>query len=110
MPSPKRKKKGEEAANRPARPAAGEAGKEAGKAAAHAGKATGEATKKAAKKTAQVTKRCGQGDRGGYGEGGEGRPKKAVTPDTTSAACNDGTVQTGKTKTTACADHGGVKN
>jgi len=33
-----------------------------------------------------------------------------VTPDTTSALCNDGTVHTGKTKTTACIDNGGVKD
>ena len=36
--------------------------------------------------------------------------KKAVTPDTTTAACKDGTTQTGKTNTTACVDHGGVKS
>ena len=36
--------------------------------------------------------------------------KKTVTPDTTSATCKDGTVETGKTKTTACIDHGGVKD
>ena len=35
--------------------------------------------------------------------------KKAVTPDTTTAACKDGTAQQGKTKTTACAGHGGVQ-
>jgi F0F1-type ATP synthase membrane subunit b/b' len=81
---------------------AGEAGKNAGKAAGHAGKATGEAAKKGAKKTGQVTSDAAK-------ETAEGT-KKAVIPDTTSAACNDGTVQTGKTKTTACADHGGVKN
>ncbi len=66
--------------------AATQAGKDAGDAAAHAGKAAAKGTKKAAKKT-----------------------KNALTPNTTSAACNDGTVQTGKTKTTACDDHGGVK-
>jgi len=66
--------------------AATQAGKDAGDAAAHGAHAAVKATKKAAKKT-----------------------KDAVTPNTTSAACNDGTVQTGKTKTTACDDHGGVK-
>jgi len=81
---------------------AGEAGKNVGKAAAHAGKATGNAAKKGAKKTGQVTSDAAK-------ETAEGT-KKAVTPDTTSATCNDGTVHTGKTKTTACADHGGVKN
>jgi len=34
--------------------------------------------------------------------------KDAVTLDTTSALCKDGTTQTGKTKTTACDGHGGV--
>jgi hypothetical protein len=64
--------------------AAADAGKDAGKAAEHAGKAVA----KGAKKTGKTV-------------------KKSVTPDTTTAACKDGTVQTGKTKTTACDDHGG---
>jgi hypothetical protein len=54
-------------------------------------------TEDAAKETATGTKKAAK------------KVGKAVTPDTTSAACNDGTVQTGKTKTTACANHGGVK-
>jgi len=66
--------------------AATDAGKDAGKAAEHAGKAVAKSAKKAAKAT-----------------------KKAVTPDTTSAACKDGTIQSGKTKTTACSGHGGVQ-
>jgi hypothetical protein len=80
------------------------AGKETGGAAKEAGKATGEA----AKKTGQVTEDAAK-------EGGTGAKKAAsnakrkMTPDTTSATCNDGTVQTGKTKTTACANHGGVR-
>ena len=53
-------------------------------AAKHAAKTVTKATKKAAKNT-----------------------KDAVTPDTTTALCKDGTVQKGKTKTTACDDHGG---
>src|SRR3954466_6471313 len=61
-----------------------EAAKDAGEAAEHAGKATA----KTAKKTGKVI-------------------KKAVTPDTTTALCKDGTVQKGKTKLTACDDHGG---
>ena len=36
------------------------------------------------------------------------KTKDAVTLDTTSALCKDGTTQTGKTKTTACDNHGGV--
>ena len=63
-----------------------QAGKDTGDAAAHAGKAVAKGTKKTATKV-----------------------KKAVTPDTTSALCKDGTVQSGKTKVTACDDHGGVK-
>ncbi len=65
---------------------AAEAGKDAGKAAEHAGKAVAKGTKKAAKST-----------------------KKAVTPNTTTADCKDGSVQSGKTKTTACEGHGGVR-
>lgn len=63
-----------------------EAGKDAGKAAEHAGKAVAKGAKKTAKNV-----------------------KKAVTPDTTTANCKDGTVQSGKTKTTACDGHGGVQ-
>jgi hypothetical protein len=66
--------------------AAKDAADDTADAAKHAAKAVTKATKKAAKST-----------------------KKAVTPDTTSALCKDGTVQTGKTKLTACDDHGGVK-
>jgi len=61
-----------------------DAAKDAGKAAEHAGKAVAKGAKKTGKSV-----------------------KKAVTPDTTTAACKDGTVQTGKTKTTACDGHGG---
>jgi hypothetical protein len=75
-----------------------EAGKAAGRAAKDAGKATAKGTKQVAKKTATGTKNVAK------------KVGAAVTPDTTSATCNDGTVQVGKTKTTACADHGGVKN
>jgi hypothetical protein len=89
--------------------AAAEAGKDAGKAATHAGKATGEATKKAAKKTSQVTTDAAKETAEGTEKAAK-KTKKAVTPDTTSAVCNDGTVHTGKTKTTACVDNGGVKD
>jgi len=73
------------------------AGKEAGAATKDAAKATAKGTKKVAKKTAKGTKNVAK------------KVKGAVTPDETSATCKDGTVQTGKTKTTACANHGGVK-
>jgi hypothetical protein len=63
-----------------------------------AAKAAGSATKDAAKATAKGTKHAAK------------VVKKKVTPKTTSAACKDGTTQTGKTKTTACHDHGGVKS
>jgi hypothetical protein len=72
------------------------AGKEAGSATKDAAKATGKTVKKGAKKTAQGTKKAGE------------KVKDAVTLETTSARCKDGTTQTGKTKTTACHDHGGV--
>jgi hypothetical protein len=55
-------------------------------------------TKDAAKETAAGTTKAAK------------TAKKTLTPDTTSAPCKDGTVQTGKTKTTACLDHGGVKD
>jgi glutamate-1-semialdehyde 2,1-aminomutase len=42
------------------------------------------------------------------GEGGA-QAMCAVTPDLTSAACKDGTVRAGHTKTEACIGHGGVK-
>jgi predicted outer membrane protein len=72
------------------------AGKQAGEAGKDAAKATGKGVKKGAKATAKGTKKAG------------GKVKDAVTLDTTSAMCKDGTTQTGKTKTTACANHGGV--
>jgi hypothetical protein len=87
---------------------AGKKMKKAGKATGGAAKETGKATKEAAKKTGQVTEDAAK-------ETGKGTRKAAhtvkrkMTPDTTSARCNDGTVQSGKTKTTACANHGGVK-
>lgn len=71
--------------------------KKAGKEAKKAGKEAGEATKDAAKATAKGTKRVAR------------TVKRKLTPNTTSAMCKDGTTQTGKTKTTACHDHGGVK-
>lgn len=72
--------------------------KKAGQETKDAGKDAGKATKDAAKATAKATKKTAK------------TVKKKVTPDTTSAACKDGTTQTGKTKTTACHEHGGVKS
>lgn len=83
------------------------AGKEAGKATKDAAKATGKTVKKGAKKTGQVTKDAAKETAEGTKKVGE-KVKDAVTLDTTSALCKDGTTQTGKTKTTACANHGGV--
>jgi biopolymer transport protein ExbB/TolQ len=83
------------------------AGKEAGKATKDAAKATGKGVKKGAKKTGQVTKDAAKETAQGTKKAGE-KVKDAVTLDTTSAVCKDGTTQTGKTKTTACANHGGV--
>jgi len=73
-----------------------QAGKEAGEATKDAAKATGKGVKKGAKATAKGTEKAGE------------KVKDAVTLDTTSAVCKDGTTQTGKTKTTACNGHGGV--
>ena len=76
---------------------AGDDAKRAGQATKDAGKDAGEAAKDAGKATAKTAKKTGK------------VIKKAVTPDTTTALCKDGTVQKGKTKTTACDDHGGVQ-
>src|SRR3954452_15991374 len=72
------------------------AGKEAGEATKDAAKATGKGVKKGAKATAHGTEKAAK------------KTKDAVTLDTTTALCKDGTTQKGKTKTTACDDHGGV--
>ena len=93
------KKAGEEAKD---------AAKETGEAAKDAGKATGKAAKKAAKKTGQVTKDAANETATGTKKAAK-TVKKKLTPETTSAPCKDGTVQTGKTKTTACVDHSGVQ-
>jgi len=85
-----------------------EAGKDAGDAAKHAGKATAKVTKKTAKKTGQVAEDAAK-ETGETAKKVGKSVKKAVTPKTNGVACNDGTVQSGKTKTTACVDHGGVK-
>jgi hypothetical protein len=65
-------------------------------AAKDAADATADAAKHAAKTVTKSTKKAAKAT------------KKAVTPDTTTATCKDGTVQTGKTKETACIGHGGV--
>jgi hypothetical protein len=90
------KKAGQE--TKEAAKSAGEAGEHAGKAVAKGAKKTGQVAEDAAKETATGTKKAAKST------------KKALTPDTTSATCKDGTVETGKTKTTACIDHGGVKD
>jgi hypothetical protein len=86
-----------------------DAAKDTGDAAKDAGKAAGQATKSAAKKTGQVTKDAAKETATGTTKAAK-TAKKKLTPDTTSATCKDGTVQTGKTKTTACFDHGGVRD
>jgi hypothetical protein len=83
------------------------AGKEAGAATKDAAKATGKGVKKGAKKTEQVTKDAAKETAEGTKKAAS-KTKDAVTLDTTSALCKDGTTQTGKTKTTACDNHGGV--
>ncbi len=89
--------------------------KKAGRAAKRAGKATGEAAKETGKATAEAAKKTGQVTKDAAKETAEGTEKVAkkvgekMTPDTTSAMCKDGTTQTGKTKTTACVNHGGVR-
>ena len=98
-----------------AQESAGQHMKKAGKHAKKAGKATGDAAKETGKATGEAAKKTGQVAGDAAKETGTGAKKVAkkvgrkMTPDTTSARCNDGTVQTGKTKTTACMNHGGVK-
>jgi len=81
--------------------------KKAGKETKKAGKEAGEATKDAAKATGKGVKKGAKATAHGVEKAGE-KTKDAVTLDTTSALCKDGTTQTGKTKTTACDNHGGV--
>ena len=81
--------------------------KKAGKETKKAGKEAGEATKDAAKATGKGVKKGAKATAHGVEKAGE-KTKDAVTLDTTSAICKDGTTQTGKTKTTACDNHGGV--
>ena len=81
--------------------------KKAGKETKKAGKAAGEATKDAAKATGKGVKKGAKATAKGTEKAAE-KVKDAVTLDTTSALCKDGTTQTGKTKTTACDGHGGV--
>ena len=74
-----------------------DAGKGAVKGTTHVAKKVGDVTEDAAQKTATETKNAGK------------RVEGAVTPDRMSTRCQDGTVQTGKTKTDACLNHGGMK-
>ena len=76
---------------------AGDDAKKAGQATEQAGKDAGQAGKNAGKAVAKGTKKAAK------------KVKKAVTPDTTTALCKDGTTESGKTKTTACSGHGGVE-
>jgi hypothetical protein len=73
------------------------AGQEAGDATKDGAKATAKGTRHAAKATAKKTKHVAKS------------VKHKLTPKTMSAMCKDGTTGTGKTKTTACHEHGGVK-
>jgi len=83
---------------------ADKAGTEAKQAAKKAGSATKDAAKATAKGTKHVAKKTARGTKNVLKKG-----QAAVTPDSTSATCKDGTVQVAKTKTAACAQHGGVK-
>ena len=69
-------------------------------------KKAGHATKDAAEDTADAAKHAGKAVAKGTKKTAK-TVKKAVTPDDTTALCKDGTVQKGKTKLTACDDHGG---
>ncbi len=58
---------------------------------------SGQVAEDAAKETATGTKKAAK------------KVGKAVTPDTTSATCKDGTKYEGKTRKGACSGHKGVK-
>ena len=81
-----------------------EAAESTGEAVKDAGKATGKAAKKVGKTTADVAVIAKETAHGNT-------PTKSgkLRRGSTSATCADGKVHTGKTKTTACADHGGIK-
>jgi hypothetical protein len=87
---------------------AGRKMKKAGKATGEAAKATGQATKEAAKAAEEKTEDAAK-KTGAATKRGAKNAKRKITPGSVSATCNDGTVQSGKTKATACANHGGVK-
>ena len=88
---------------------AGQDAKKAGEEAKEAGKAAGEATKDAAKATGKTAKKAAKKTEQGAKKAGTA-VKDAVAPEAIKVTCNDGTVQSGKTKTAACEDHGGAKN
>jgi RNase P subunit RPR2 len=73
------------------------AGQEAGEATKDAAKATAKGTRHAAKATVKKTKHVAKSI------------KHKLSPNTTRAMCKDGTTRTGRTKATACHDHGGAK-
>ena len=74
-----------------------DAAKRAVKETADAAKKAGDVTEDGARKAATETKNAGK------------RTEGAVRPDLTSAKCQDGSVQTGKTRADACANHGGTR-
>ena len=90
---------------------ASQAGKKAGQAAKHAGKAAAKGTTHVVKKAGHATKEAAKRARRGTNgtKKAAKRVKRKLTPHTVRAACKDGTVQSGKTRRTACVDHGGVR-
>ena len=98
----------------------GEAGKETGEAAKELGKTSGEAAKDVSKETGAAAKDVGKD----VGEGAKdvGKDVATTTKSTAkkvknrvlgkkeSATCNDGSTWTGKSRDSACGDHGGVKS
>jgi hypothetical protein len=79
-----------------------------GKATKDVGKGVVKGTEKVAKETGKVIEEGAEKTVAGTKKAGK-RVEGAVTPGLKSASCRDGTVRTGKTKTGACAHHGGVK-
>ena len=59
--------------------------------------------------TKKTAKKVGHGTKEAAGDVSKGA-QKAVHPHTYKANCNDGTTWTGRSKGSACKDHGGVAN
>ena len=79
------------------------------KGATTAGHKVGEAAGDVGNATKKTAKKVGHGTKEAAGDVSKGA-QKTVHPHTYKANCNDGTTWTGRSKGSACKDHGGVAN